>query len=78
MVNFGTYLVSFRNPAWAAEYLDYESLKALIYALKDELATVPDDGRTKIDADFRLVTSHSIFSGRLDRSAERPAGRSRF
>lgn len=35
MVNFGTYLESFRNPAWAGYYVSYEALKRALYTLQD-------------------------------------------
>jgi len=35
MVNFGTYLESFRNPAWAEYYVSYEALKRALYTLQD-------------------------------------------
>jgi len=34
MVQFGVYLESFRNPAWAAHYMAYGQLKELLYELK--------------------------------------------
>lgn len=34
MVQYGVYLETFRNPAWAAHYLSYESLKVLVYDLE--------------------------------------------
>ena len=34
MVQFGVYLESFRNPAWAAHYMGYGQLKELLYELK--------------------------------------------
>ena len=34
MVNFGTYLVSFRNPAWADYYIRYDRLKEALYNLQ--------------------------------------------
>jgi len=47
MVAFGTYLTSFRNPAWADKYVDYELLKSNIYAIEAALNSLPEGERTR-------------------------------
>ena len=46
MVNFGTYLLQFRNRAWASEYLSYEELKAQLYRLADAAKLVDEEHST--------------------------------
>lgn len=86
MVNFGTYLESFRNPAWAEYYVSYEALKRALYTLQDAVKRRdPGLGRGPRRCWQGQMRRRSPFarvcrSGAVDRApggARGPAGRRR-
>jgi SPX domain protein involved in polyphosphate accumulation len=47
MVEFGEYLLSLRNPEWAAYYLNYEHLKALLYNVQQSCTRIEQQQKEK-------------------------------